>query len=88
MEITLTIETLKSIIKVYKDSSEIKRHYNVLLGFIRDLEFKNNEDGVPEKIAALDEILDFLGQIMLTAAEDVEEDKWTQEICGKSKSKD
>ena len=72
MEITLTIETLKSIIKVYKDSSEIEKHYNVLLDLIRDLEFRSKEEGVPEKIAALDEILDLLGQIMLTAARDIE----------------
>ncbi len=72
MEITLTIETLKSIIKVYKDSSEMEKHYNVLLDLIRDLEFRSKEEGVPEKIAALDEILDLLGQIMLTAARDIE----------------
>jgi hypothetical protein len=73
MEITLTIETLKSIIKVYKDSSEIEKHYNVMLDLIRDLELRSKEEGVPEKIAALDEILDLLGQIMLTAAQDIEE---------------
>ena len=72
MEITLTIETLKSIIKVYKDSSEIEKHYNVMLDLIRDLELRSKEEGVPEKIAALDEILDLLGQIMLTAAKDIE----------------
>ncbi len=72
MEITLTIETLKSIIKVYKDSSEIEKHYNVMLDLIRDLELRSKEEGVPEKIAALDEILDLLGQIMLTAARDIE----------------
>jgi len=73
MEISLTIETLKSTIKVFKDSSEVEKHYNVLLEFIRDLEFRSNQPGMPEKIAALDEILDFLGQIMLTAAQDIEE---------------
>ena len=72
MEITLTIETLKSIIKVYKDSSEIEKHYIVMLDLIRDLELRSKEEGVPEKIAALDEILDLLGQIMLTAARDIE----------------
>ena len=72
MEITLTIETLKSIIKVYKDSSEIEKHYNVMLDLIRDLELRSKEEGVSEKIAALDEILDLLGQIMLTAAQDIE----------------
>jgi len=72
MKITLTIETLKSIIKVYKDSSEIEKHYIVMLDLIRDLELRSKEEGVPEKIAALDEILDLLGQIMLTAARDIE----------------
>jgi len=72
MEITLTIETLKSIIKVYKDSSEIEKHYNVMLDLIRDLELRSKEEGVSEKIAALDEILDLLGQVMLTAARDIE----------------
>ena len=72
MEISLTIETLKSTIKVFKDSSEVEKHYNVLLEFIRDLEFRA-QPGMLEKIAALDEILDFLGQIMLTAAQDIEE---------------
>jgi len=72
MEITLTIETLKSVIKVHKDSSEVEKHYNVMLDLIRDLELRSKEEGVPEKIAALDEILDLLGQIMLTAAQDIE----------------
>jgi hypothetical protein len=72
MKITLTIETLKSIIKVYKDSSEIEKHYNVMLDLIRDLELRSKEEGVSEKIAALDEILDLLGQVMLTAARDIE----------------
>ena len=72
MKITLTIETLKSIIKVYKDSSEIEKHYIVMLDLIRDLELRSKEEGVSEKIAALDEILDLLGQVMLTAARDIE----------------
>jgi len=43
-----------------------------MLDLIRDLELRSKEEGVPEKIAALDEILDLLGQIMLTAAQDIE----------------
>ena len=73
MEITLTVETLTSTIKIFKESSEVEKHFNVLLDFIRDLEFRSKEDGMPDKIAALDEILDLLGLIMLTAAKDIED---------------
>jgi len=72
MEITLTIESLKSQIKVYKDSAEVEAQYNALLDILRDLEFVQAEHCVPEKIAILDDILDLLGTIMLTAAEDIE----------------
>jgi len=43
-----------------------------MLDLIRDLELRSKEEGVSEKIAALDEILDLLGQVMLTAARDIE----------------
>ena len=72
MEITLTIETLKSIIKVYKDSAEIEGQYNVLLSVIRDLEFMHAQEAVTEKIAILDDVLDLLGTMMLAAAKDIE----------------
>jgi len=63
---------LKSQIKVYKDSAEVEAQYNALLDIIRDLEFVQAEHCVPEKITILDDILDLLGTIMLTAAEDIE----------------
>ena len=72
MEIVLTIESLKSQVKVFKDSAEVEAQYNALLSFIRDLEFSSDQEGVKEKIAMLDDILDFLGVIMLTAAKDIE----------------
>jgi len=72
MEITLTIESLKSLIKVYKDSAEVEAQYNALLSFIRDLEEISRDEDVEEKIAMLDDILDLLGVIMLTAPKDVE----------------
>ncbi len=72
MEILLTIESMKSIIKVYKDSAEIEGQYNVLLSVIRDLEFMHAQEGVTEKIAILDDVLDLLGTMMLTAAKDIE----------------
>jgi hypothetical protein len=72
MEIVLTIESLKSQIKVFKDSAEVEAQYNALLSFIRDLEFSSDQEGVKEKIAMLDDILDFLGVIMLTAPKDIE----------------
>ena len=72
MEIVLTIESLKSQVKVFKDSAEVEAQYNALLSFIRDLEFSSDQEGVKEKIAMLDDILDFLGVIMLTAPKNVE----------------
>ena len=72
MEIVLTIESLKSQIKVFKDSAEVEAQYNALLSFIRDLEFSSDQEVVKEKIAMLDDILDFLGVIMLTAPKDIE----------------
>ena len=72
MEIVLTIESLKSQVKVYKDSAEVEAQYNALLSFIRYLEFSSDQKGVKEKIAMLDDILDFLGVIMLTAPKDIE----------------
>jgi len=72
MEILLTIESMKSIIKVYKDSAEIEGQYNVLLSVIRDLEFMHAQEAVTEKIAILDDVLDLLGTMMLTAAKDIE----------------
>ena len=73
MEIVLTIESLKSQIKVYKDSEEIEAQYNALLSIIRDLEFVREEHCTPEKIDILDDILDLLGTMMLTAARDIED---------------
>ncbi len=72
MEIVLTIESLKSQLKVFKDSAEVEAQYNALLSFIRDLEFSSDQEGVKEKIAMLDDILDLLGVIMLTAPKDIE----------------
>ena len=72
MEILLTIESMKSIIKVYKDSAEIEGQYNVLLSVIRDLEFMHAQEAVTEKIAILDDVLDLLGTMMLAAAKDIE----------------
>lgn len=72
MEILLAIETIKSQINIVKDSSEVEAQYNALLSIIRDLEFKSSDEGVSEKIKILDDILDLLGTIALTAAEDVE----------------
>lgn len=72
MEIVLTIESLKSQVKVFKDSAEVEAQYNALLSFIRDLEFSSDQEDVKEKIAMLDDILDFLGVIMLTAPQDIE----------------
>jgi len=63
---------LKSLIKVYKDSAEVEAQYNALLSFIRDLEEISRDEDVEEKIAMLDDILDLLGVIMLTAPKDVE----------------
>jgi len=63
---------MKSIIKVYKDSAEIEGQYNVLLSVIRDLEFMHAQEAVTEKIAILDDVLDLLGTMMLTAAKDIE----------------
>ena len=68
MEILLAIETIKSQINIVKDSSEVEAQYNVLLSIIRDLEFKSSDEGVSEKIKILDDILDLLGTIALTAA--------------------
>ncbi len=73
MEITLTIESLTNTIKILKDSAEAEKHFNVLLDFIRDLEYRSEEEGMAEKIEALDEILDLLGHIMITAAKDIDE---------------
>lgn len=72
MEIVLTIESLKSQIKVYKDSAEVEAQYNALLSFIRELELKSREKEVGEQIAMLDDILDLLGVIMLTAPKDID----------------
>lgn len=72
MEIVLTIESLKSQIKVYKDSAEVEAQYNALLSFIRELELKSREKEVEEQIAMLDDILDLLGVIMLTAPKDID----------------
>jgi|TARA_Y100000034_G_scaffold134637_1_gene203668 hypothetical protein len=63
---------LKSQLKVFKDSAEVEAQYNALLSFIRDLEFSSDQEGVKEKIAMLDDILDLLGVIMLTAPKDIE----------------
>ena len=73
MEIVLTIESLKSQIKVYIDSEEIEAQYNALLSIIRDLEFVREEHCTPEKIDILDDILDLLVTMMLTAARDIED---------------
>ncbi len=72
MEIVLTIESVKSQIKVVKDSSEVEAQYNALLSFIRDLEPSSRDEDVKLKIDMLDDILDLLGVIMLTAAMDIE----------------
>jgi hypothetical protein len=63
---------LKSQIKVYKDSAEVEAQYNALLSFIRELELKSREKEVEEQIAMLDDILDLLGVIMLTAPKDID----------------
>lgn len=69
MEIVLTIESLKSQIKVFKDSAEVEAQYNALLSIIRDLEIAKDSSG---KISVLEDTLDLLGLMMLAAPKDIE----------------
>jgi len=69
MEIVLTIESLKSQLKVFKDSAEVEAQYNALLSIIRDLEIAKDSSG---KISVLEDTLDLLGLMMLAAPKDIE----------------
>jgi hypothetical protein len=70
MEIHINVETIKSHIKLIKTTEELKVYYTFILDEIRDLEFKRDEKLVNEKIVILEDILDMIGSMLLTAAED------------------
>ena len=67
MDIKINIETVKSHINLTKTTEELQTYYKVILDEIRDLELKREENAVDEKIAVLEEILDMIGHMLLTA---------------------
>ena len=71
MEIAVTIESIKSQIKVLKDSAEVEAQYNALLSIIKDLEVERDSTG---KISVLEDTLDLLGLMMLAAPKDIEKE--------------
>ena len=70
MDIKINIETVKSHINLTKTTEELQTYYKVILDEIRDLELKREENAVDEKIAVLEEILDMIGHMLLTAGAD------------------
>ena len=70
IDVKINIETVKSTIKLTKSTQELQTYYKVILDEIRDLEFKRDEVAVNEKIVILENILDMIGHMLLTAGVD------------------
>jgi hypothetical protein len=70
LDVEINIETIKGQIKLIKTTQELQLYYRVILDEIRDLEFKREEIGIKDKIVVLEDILDMIGNMLLSAGED------------------
>ena len=70
IDVEINVETIKGQVKLIKSTQELQNYYRVILDEIRDLEFKRETPGTNEKISILQDVLDMIGNMLLTAGED------------------